>query len=288
VVGGGPAGLEAARVCAERGHDVVLFEAANRLGGQVLLGARANWRKDLLGIIDWRQAELERLGVEVRLNAYAEAADVQAEAPDIVIVATGGVPDIEWIEGGEHCTNVWDVISGAAALGSEVIIYDGTGRHPAPQVAEIAVREGRQVSLVSIDAQLAHELTYVDRVVWKKRIYELAVSTTFDQEIAKVERKGNRLIATFRNLITQGLVERAADQVVVEHGTRPADELYHALREASANDGVTDLPALLAREPQPRTIRPSASFELHRVGDAVASRNVHAAILDSLRLCVAL
>jgi 2,4-dienoyl-CoA reductase-like NADH-dependent reductase (Old Yellow Enzyme family) len=288
VVGGGPAGLEAARVCAERGYNVMLFEAANRLGGQVLLGARASWRKDLLGIIDWRQAELERLGVEVRLNAYADAADVQAEAPDVVIIATGGVPDIEWIEGAAHCTSVWDVISGATALGSELLIYDGTGRHPAPQVAELAVREGRQVSLVSIDAQLAQELTYVDRVVWKKRMYELAVPTTFDHEITKVERKGNRLVATFRNLVTQGLVERAADQVIVEHGTRPADELYRALREASANDGVTDLPALLALETQPRNIRPKAAFELHRVGDAVASRNVHAAILDSLRLCVAL
>jgi 2,4-dienoyl-CoA reductase-like NADH-dependent reductase (Old Yellow Enzyme family) len=288
VVGGGPAGLEAARVCAERGHNVVLFEAANRLGGQVLLGARASWRKDLLGIIDWRQAELERLGVEVRLNAYAHAADVQAEAPDVVIVATGGVPDIEWIEGAAHCTSVWDVISGASVLGSELLVYDGTGRHPAPQVAELAVSEGRQVSLMSIDAQLAQELTYVDRVVWKKRMYELGVPMTFDHEIAKVERKGNRLVATFRNLVTQGLVERAADQIIVEHGTRPADELYRALREGSANDGVTDLPALLALEPQPREIRPKASFELHRVGDAVASRNVHAAILDSLRLCVAL
>jgi NADPH-dependent 2,4-dienoyl-CoA reductase/sulfur reductase-like enzyme len=288
VVGGGPAGLEAARVCAERGHHVVLFEAANRLGGQVLLGARATWRKDVLGIIDWRQAEIERLGVEVRLNAYAEAADVTAEAPEIVIVATGGVPDLDWIEGAAHCTSVWDAIGGTVALGSELIIYDGTGRHPAPQVAELAVRDGRQVSLVSIDGQLAQELTYVDRVVWKKRMYELAVPTTFDHEIVKVGRNGNRLVATFRNLITQALVERAADQIIVEHGTRPADELYRALRGASANDGVTDLPALLARQPQPRSIRAEAAFELHRVGDAVASRNVHAAILDSLRLCVAL
>ncbi len=288
VVGGGPAGLEAARVCAERGHHVVLFEAANRLGGQVLLGARASWRKDVLGIIDWRQAEIERLGVEVRLNAYAEAADVTAEAPEIVIVATGGVPDLDWIEGAAHCTSVWDAIGGTVALGSELIIYDGTGRHPAPQVAELAVRDGRQVSLVSIDGQLAQELTYVDRVVWKKRMYELAVPTTFDHEIVKVGRNGNRLVATFRNLITQALVERAADQIIVEHGTRPADELYRALRGASANDGVTDLPALLARQPQPRSIRAEAAFELHRVGDAVASRNVHAAILNSLRLCVAL
>ncbi len=237
------------RGCArERGHEVVLFEAADRLGGQVLLGARASWRKDLLGIVDWRQAELERLGVEVRLNAYAEAADVQAEAPDVVIVATGGVPDIDWIEGAEHCTSVWDAIGGAVALGAEIIVYDGTGRHPAPQVAELAAREGRQVSFVSIDAQLAQELTYAERVIWKKRMYELAVPMTFDHEIAKVERKGNRIVATFRNLITQALVERAADQIIVEHGTLPADELYRALRGAAANDGVTDLPALLARE----------------------------------------
>ena len=155
VVGGGPAGLEAARVCAERGHKVVLFEAADRLGGQLLLGARASWRKDLLGIVDWRAAELARLGVEVRLNAYAEAADVHAEAPDIVIVATGGVPDIEWIAGAEHCTSVWDAIGGSVALGAEVLVYDGTGRHPGPQAVELAVREGRRVSLVSIDAQVA-------------------------------------------------------------------------------------------------------------------------------------
>ena len=287
VVGGGPAGLEAARVCAERGHRVVLFEAADRLGGQLLLGARASWRRDVLGIIDWRKAEIARLGVEVRLNAYAEAATVRAEAPDIVVIATGGVPDIDWIDGAAHCTSVWDAIAGTVALGAEVIVYDGTGRHPAPQAVELAVREGRQVSLVSIDAQIAQELTYAERVIWKKRMYELAVPMTFDHEIVRVERKGGRIVATFRNLATEALVERTADQIVVEHGTRPADELYLELRAASANDGVTDLEALLARAPQPRGIRPDAGFELHRVGDAVASRNVHSAVLDSLRLCMA-
>jgi len=288
VVGGGPAGLEAARVCAERGHNVVLFEAADRLGGQLLLGARASWRKDLLGIVDWRQAELERLGVLVRLNTYAEVTDVHAEQPGVVIVATGGVPDIDWIDGVEHCTSVWDAIGGTVALGSEIIVYDGTGRHPAPQVAEMAAQEGRQVSFVSIDGQLAQELTYGERVIWKQRMYSRAVPMTFDHEIAKVESKGNRIVATFRNLTTQALLERSADQIIVEHGTLPADELYRALRGAAANDGVTDLSALLAHRPQPLAIRPDAPFELHRVGDAVASRNVHAAMLDSVRLCVAL
>ncbi|MBK7472831.1 MAG: NADH:flavin oxidoreductase [Betaproteobacteria bacterium] len=287
VVGGGPAGLEAARVCAERGHKVVLLEAADRLGGQLLLGARASWRKDLLGIVDWRAAELARLGVEVRLNAYAEAADVHAEAPDIVIIATGGVPDIEWIAGAEHCTSVWDAIGGSVALGPEVLVYDGTGRHPAPQAVELAVKEGRRVSLVSIDAQVAQELTYAERVIWKRRMYDLVVPMTFDHQIVRVGKKDNRIVATFRNLATEALIERTTDQIIVEHGTRPADELYRELRGASANDGVTDLPALLERAPQPRSFRPEARFELHRVGDAVASRNVHSAVLDSLRLCLA-
>jgi NADPH-dependent 2,4-dienoyl-CoA reductase/sulfur reductase-like enzyme len=101
VVGGGPAGLEAARVLAERGHAVVLFEAGSSPGGQLLLACRAIWRKDLIGIIDWRVAELERLGVDVRCNVYAGADDILAENPDAVIVATGGLPDTDWLPGGE-------------------------------------------------------------------------------------------------------------------------------------------------------------------------------------------
>jgi pyruvate/2-oxoglutarate dehydrogenase complex dihydrolipoamide dehydrogenase (E3) component len=286
VVGGGPAGLEAARVCAERGHGVVLFEAADQFGGQVLIAARASWRRDLIGIVDWRRTELERLGVSVRLNAYAEAAEVLAEKPDLVIVATGGTPDIDWIPGAEHCTSIWDALTGNVPLGSEIIVYDGTGRHPAPQFGELAIAEGRQVSLISIDAQLAQELTYAERAIWKKRAYELGLPMTFDHQIEKVERHRNRLVASFRNLATGRTIEREGDQIVLEHGTIPADALYRELRTYSANDGVTDLDALLAVKPQPRSIRPEALFELHRIGDAVASRNIHAAVLDAFRLCI--
>ena len=287
MVGGGPAGLEAARVCAERGHKVVLFEAAVQLGGQVLIAARASWRKDLIGIVDWRRQELERLGVTVHLDAYVEAGEVMAEGPELVIVATGGMPDIDWIPGAEHCASVWDALTGNVPLGSEIIVYDGTGRHPAPQFAELAASEGRHVSLVSIDAQLAQELTYAERVIWKKRAYELGLAITFEHQIEKVERRGNRILATFRNIVTGTTTEREGDQIVVEHGTLPADALYRELRAHSSNDGVTDLDALLAIKPQPLTPRPGAAFELHRIGDAVASRNIHAAVLDALRLCVA-
>ncbi|MFI4988577.1 MAG: FAD-dependent oxidoreductase, partial [Alphaproteobacteria bacterium] len=288
VVGGGPAGLEAARVSAERGHAVVLFEAAPRVGGQVLMGARASWRKDLIGLVDWRAAELERLGVAVRLNSFAEEADVLREAPEVVIIATGGTPDLDWLDGAEHCTSVWDALTGSVPLGSEIVVYDGTGRHPAPQFAELAAKEGRQVSLVSIDAQLAQELTYAERVIWKNRAAVAGLATTFDHELESVARQGNRIVATFRSLLTGAVMERSADQVVVEHGTIPADGLYQALRGLSANDGVTDIEALLAGGRQPRTLRPEGRFELHRIGDAVASRNIHAAVLDALRLCMAL
>jgi 2,4-dienoyl-CoA reductase-like NADH-dependent reductase (Old Yellow Enzyme family)/thioredoxin reductase len=283
VVGGGPSGLEAARVCAERGHRVTLFEAADRLGGQVLLAARASWRKDIIGIVDWRRNELERLRVEVRLNTYAELADVLREHPEVVIIATGGTPDIEWIPGADLCTSAWDAITGAAPLASDILVYDGTGRHPAPQAAELAAAQGRQVRLVSIDAMLAQELTYAERAIWKRRAYELRLPATFDHEIEKVERRGNRLVATCRNLMTREAVEFVADQVIVERGTLPADQLYRELRDQSANNGVTDIDALLDARPQPRA--KSGSFELHRIGDAVASRNMHAAILDAIRLC---
>ncbi len=288
VIGGGPAGLEAARVSATRGHKVVLLEAASQLGGQLLMAARATWRRDVIGIVDWRRAELERLGVEVRLNIYAERDDVLALKPDVVIVATGGTPDIEWIKGAEHVTSAWDVIGGTVALGTDVLVYDGTGRHPAAQVMELAAHDGRQLAFYSIDYQLAQELTYAERIIWKKRAYELGVQMHFDYQIENVERRGNRLHVVFRNLATASTVERVTDQLIVEHGTLPADGIYHDLRGDASNAGVTDIDALLALQEQPCAINPAGRLELHRVGDAVASRNVQAAVLDSMRLCRAL
>ena len=285
VVGGGPAGLEAARVAAERGHNVVLFEAAAALGGQVRIGAGASWRGDLIGVIDWRAGELARLDVDIRLNRYAEAGDVLREAPDIVIVATGGIPDLDWIDGAQHCTSVWDILTGAVRSGEEIIVYDGTGRHPAPQCAEYLALAGQRVSLVSIDGFLAAELTYTERAIWKKRGYELDIAMRFDHRLTRIARDGNRMTAHFVNEVTGAAFEQSADQIAVERGTVPADALYGELRAQSANDGVTDIERLLAGRPQPAV---AAGFALYRIGDAVASRNIHAAVLDALRLCCAL
>jgi len=288
VVGGGPAGLEAARVAAERGHNVVLFEAASRLGGQLLLAVRATWRRDLIGIIDWRAAELARLGADVRLNSYALADDVMRAQPDAVIVATGGMPDTGWLDGAEHCTTVWDLLSGAAAAKDEMIVYDGTGRHQAVSCALHLAEQGRAVQFVTLDDNIGVEMEYNARVVYRKRFAEHRVRTTIDHQLERVEPSGNGLLATFRHELTGAVMELRAPQVVIENGTAPVTETFDALRDRAVNRGITDIDALLAGAPQVAAPPAQGAFELHRIGDAISSRSVHAAIYDALRLCMTL
>jgi 2,4-dienoyl-CoA reductase-like NADH-dependent reductase (Old Yellow Enzyme family)/thioredoxin reductase len=285
VVGGGPAGLEAARVAAERGHRVVLFEAASKLGGQLLIAVRATWRRDLIAIVDWREAEIGRLGVDVRLNTYADAAAVMTEQPDVVIVATGGLPDTDWLEGAEHCTSVWDVLTDGSPARNDVIVYDGTGRHQAVSCALHLAEHGSNVQFVTIDDNIGLEMEYSARVVYRKRFALNGVRSLIDHQLVSVRKQGNQLVARFRHELTGTHTELAGSQVVIERGTVPVDEMFHALLAESANDGVTDIDALLARQAQPAS---RDGFALHRIGDAVSSRNVHAAIYDALRLCSAL
>ncbi|MCP5155938.1 MAG: FAD-dependent oxidoreductase [Ectothiorhodospiraceae bacterium] len=284
VVGGGPAGLEAARVAALRGHDVALLEAAERLGGQVRLAVQASWRRDLVGVVDWRAQELDRLGVEVRLGCYAEPDTVRALDPDVVVVATGGVPDLDWLDGAEHATSAWDALTASGGTGGRAIVWDGTGRHVGPTVAERLASAGRAVELVCVDAQIGIEMSYAEQVIWRRRMRELGVVPRFDLRLAALARRGNVLVATFVDELTGARTEMEADQVVVEQGTLPADSLFQALRATAANDGVTDIDALLAGRSQPVAPAPGG-FALYRVGDAQASRNVHTAVLDALRLC---
>ena len=285
VVGGGPAGLEAARVCAERGHDVRLCETSGRLGGQVLLAAQASWRRELIGIVEWRARELERLGVNLRLNSPVEPGSVENDA-DVVIVATGGVPDLDWIDGAEHCTSIWDILTGAASASEDSIVYDGTGRHAALTAAEAIRRAGGEVAFFGLDGHLAMEMSYAEQVVWRRRTYELGIEPRLDRRLERVEREGNRLRVTFRNELTDQVEEHETGRIVVEHGTRPADALYRDLVDRSWNRGVVDQQALLAGAPQPEVV--DGGFRLFRIGDAVSSRNIYAAVLDAFRLCRAL
>jgi len=284
VIGGGPAGLEAARVCAERGHKVVLFEAASRLGGQVLLAAKASWRQDLIAIIDWRIAELEHLGIEVRLNTYAVSEDVMKENPDVVFAATGGIPHEFEFEGGALCNSVWEVLSGEVQAKNSVLVVDQIGRHQAVSCADHLAGLGSKVTLATIDDRIAVEMGYAERVVSRKRLFEMGVEMLCDVKIKSVHRSGKMFAAHLVNELTGKTTSRTADQIIVETGTQPVDEIFHVLRKSSLNDGVTDLENLLAGKSQ--LSDGQQGYILHLIGDAVTSRSIHAAILDAYRIAV--
>ena len=287
VVGGGPAGMEAARVLAERNHEVILFEAGTRLGGQICLAANATWRKDMIGIADWLAAEIEHLGVEVRLNKYAEKEDVLSEGPDVIIIATGGVPMQSLVEGGgDLALSSWDVLGGHAKVGGRVLVFDETGDHAGLSVAEHIANNGANVEIVTPDRQVGRAIGGQNFPVYLRDLYRLGVTFTTDHRVKKITQDGNQKRVTLHNDFTREPVERVVDHIILEQGTYPATELFEDLRDGSKNLGRIDVDALCELRPQPQEDNPKGSFNMFAIGDAVASRDIHAAIYDAMRLCL--
>ncbi|MEE9447754.1 MAG: FAD-dependent oxidoreductase [Arenicellales bacterium] len=284
IIGGGPAGMEAARVAAERGHHVVLFEAAPKLGGQILLASETDWRKDLISIADWREAELNHLGVDIRWNFYADADDVIAEKPDFVFVATGGIPAEQAFMGAELAISSWDILSGGIQPKDNILICDATGRHQAASCADHLSALGHKVTLTTIDAHAAAEMGYPDRAVYRKRLYEQGVSTLPDLRLTALRKKDDHLVATLTNELTNQSQDIHVDQVISEAGTDAIADVFFDLKAQSANDGLTDIDALATYQPQPVT--ENTGFTLYRLGDAVTSRSIHAAILEAYRIAI--
>jgi 2,4-dienoyl-CoA reductase-like NADH-dependent reductase (Old Yellow Enzyme family) len=288
IVGAGPAGLEAARVSAERGHDVVLFEAANDPGGQIRLAAKGKRRRDLIGIADWRAERLVALGVTQHYNTVAETGDILPLEPDIIIVATGGLPNQECIvEGADLTVSSWDVLSGDVAPGEDILLYDDNGAHPGMQAAEFIAEAGASLEIISPERFFAPDMGGLNHVAYAKCFQTNGVTITINSRIKSVKRDGNKLQVTLSSDYLKGgtFSERRVDQVVVEHGTLALDDLYFDLKERSLNRGEVDHGALISGSPQDITSNPDGAFRLFRIGDAVASRNIHAAIYDALRLC---
>jgi 2,4-dienoyl-CoA reductase-like NADH-dependent reductase (Old Yellow Enzyme family) len=284
VVGAGPAGLEAARVAAERGHSVVMFEATDKPGGQIVLLTRAPRRRDLIGIVDWRMAQLERLNVALRFSIYATADDVLAEAPDVVFVATGGVPNTDILpDGNDLVVSSWDIISGQVSPAPRALVFDDNGTHPGMQAAEALAEAGSVVEVVSPERFFAPEMGGMNHALYARAFNRLGVHVTINSRLLSVRRDGNELVATIGSDYGARTEERRVDQVVVEHGTLPMDELYWALQPDSVNLGEVDYEALVAGGAQTVLRNPDGRFRLLRIGDAVHSRNIHAAVYDGLR-----
>jgi thioredoxin reductase len=174
-------------------------------------------------------------------------------------------------------------MTGAGQAGRKVLVWDGTGRQAAATYADHLSRDGAEVTLISRDDRVAAEVPYAERVIFRKHLAAGKVTIVFEERLVGVARDGNRLTATFANELTGEEIIRSADLVIVEHGVEPVDEVFHALKDRSLNDGVTDIGALVSGRAQPSPKGPG--FELYRIGDAVSSRSIHAAMLDAYRLC---
>ena len=285
IVGAGPAGMEAARVAAERGHTVTVFEAADQPGGQIRLTALQERRREMTSIIAWRFDQCTKRGVQFHFNTFADMDTVLETNPDEVIIATGGLPHTEVLEAGnELVCSAWDILSGDVKPGTNVLVFDDAGDHAGLQAADVISETGAKVEIVTPDRSFAPEVMAMNLVPYMRNLQKRDTTFTVTWRLMAVAKEGNQLRATLGSDYGGVTRERIVDQVVVNHGTRPLDDVYFDLKPLSSNLGEVDYDALSTGAPQTVTRNPEGTFRLFRIGDAVSARNTHAAIYDALRI----
>ena len=262
VVGGGPAGMEATRVLAERGHRVTLLERADRLGGALRIAARAPGWEAYAGAVDWLARQLTRLQIDVRIGVEATAAGVLAERPDAVVVATGADPRRPRLPGVDrpHVAAATEVLAGAAPVQGRCVILDETSYTPGPKVADALSQAGHAVEIVTRQYSLGEDIGTTLRAKLLERLLRQGVTITVLAAPIAIESGHLRV----RHMLTDAEWTIPADTVVLASGGQARDQLHHELAALTA--GQVDAPAL------------------HLIGDAYAPRNLLLAMLDGARV----
>jgi len=264
---------------------VTVFEAADQPGGQIRLTAQDERRREMISIIAWRMAQCENRGVKFHFNTFADAETVLATRPDEVIIATGGLPHTEVLsEGNDLVHSTWDILAGDVKPAQNVLIFDDAGDHAALQAADMISATGAKVEIVTPDRSFSPEVMAMNLVPYMRNLQKRDTTFTVTWRLLSVVRDGNQLRARLGSDYGDFTRERLVDQVIVNHGTRPLDELYFDLKPQSRNLGEVDYEALATGALQEVNRNPEGNFRLFRIGDAVAARNTHAAIYDALRL----
>lgn len=259
VVGGGPAGLEAARVAALRGHHVVLMERTDRLGGQTLIACRAPGRQDFDGATRWSSLQCRKLEVDIRLNCAATVETIIAESADLVIIATGATaraPDLEGMES-HRVVSSWDVLSGATDdLGKVILVIDEEYGHQGPTTAEYLLDQGKEVDLITSQETIGNFLGATTRPPLLRRLFAKKAQI-FNHLEAKTLR-GGCLLA--RNIWTGEMHEVGPyEGFVFAYGGSSQDTLSEPLRQSGVDVQVVG-DAFAARSLQ------HAIFEGHKCG----------------------
>ena len=257
VIGGGPGGLEAARVAAQRGHDVILFERTTQLGGAALDMARKPGRGELGGIPRWLAAEVQRLGVDIRLDCTATVELVADERPDAIVLATGAidgeVPDLPGPAGMTQLT-AWSVIARGSAPGRRVVVIDHLGQDQGCAVAELVADAGGSAFVVSRQFHPAIDFGLTNTVSLYRRLYAKDVELIPHHDLQSIRERSVTLVNIY------GRRSRTIDAV---------DAIVYVV-PARANDGLL--------EPMRRLGVPVIA-----VGDCVAPRDVENATVEGHR-----
>jgi NADPH-dependent 2,4-dienoyl-CoA reductase/sulfur reductase-like enzyme len=168
-----------------------------------------------------------------------------------------------------------------------VLLFDDNGGHQGMSAAELIADAGSRLELVSPERFFAPEMGGMNHVPYMRAFHEKGVTVTINTRLHAIRREGNALVATLSSDFAEGWrAERRVDQVVVEHGTLPLEDLYFELKPLSKNAGAVDYEALVNGGPIFPQTQPDAGFVLFRIGDAVSSRNIHAAIYDGIRFAL--
>ena len=261
VVGAGPAGLEAARVATLRGHRVILLERLAEVGGQVLIAARAPARAEYAGILRFLARQVDKLGVDCRLRVEASVDSVLAESPDVVIIATGSSPHVPDLRGldGKHVVTDRDVLLDRVEVGERVVVVDDVHTQQGLSTAEHLLDRGRRVEVISRLFYAGQDVGITSIAPLYSRLFAKGVTLTPHTDLVAVE--GSAVVVANVYTRAERRIE-GVDTVVLSMGSRSVDALYRALKGRVG--------------------------EVHAIGDCVAPRGIHQAILEGTRVARAL
>jgi 2,4-dienoyl-CoA reductase (NADPH2) len=223
IVGGGPAGMEAARVAAERGHAVTLFDRHSELGGQLLYAEIPPHKQEWRVLTTYLTTQLKKLGVEVRLGRAVTAGEIVAAQPDAVVLATGASPARLVLPGSDlpHVVSFLDVLTGRVEAGRRVVVIGGGCN--GSETAEYLHETGREVTVVELRAEMALDIDFWNRWVLLDRLESAGIRMMVNAKPEAITPEGVRVSVG-------GIAETIpADTVVYAVGARPYNPLLAEL-----------------------------------------------------------